>query len=248
MPTSPERMPGRVALGGRLIDCAIRWSGRRRTIGLRIGPDGLTVAAPIGVRPEAVVRVLKAKSAWILKHLDRTAEHAADAARSPADGDPVFFRGRPLVLGLSTDPLRVRPTIRQEGDRLDIVLGRQAAGADPAACRDVIRSWGMKRAYDLLAPRVRHFAALLDGRLRAVRIGNQRSRWGSCDASGIVRLNWRLVQLPEDLADYVAAHEAAHLRQMNHGPAFWALVEGIMPDWRERRVRLRSDARRFVLP
>jgi hypothetical protein len=62
-----------------------------------------------------------------------------------------------------------------------------------------------------------------------LRLSNARSEWGSCNARGEIRLNWRLVQLPPALAEYVVAHEVAHLIELNHSPRFWALVEELMP-------------------
>jgi predicted metal-dependent hydrolase len=61
-------------------------------------------------------------------------------------------------------------------------------------------------------------------------------------------MNWRLIHLPEAWIDYVAAHEVAHLRQMNHSPAFWQTVATLVPDHRERRAALRRDAHRYLLP
>ena len=62
-----------------------------------------------------------------------------------------------------------------------------------------------------------------------MKISNARSEWGSCNHRGVVRLNWRLAQLPPSLSDYVVAHEIAHLVELNHSPRFWAVVETLMP-------------------
>ena len=71
-----------------------------------------------------------------------------------------------------------------------------------------------------------------------VRISNARSEWGSCNHRGEIRLNWRLAQLPPDLADYVVAHEVAHLVELNHSPRFWAVVESLMAGHLARRRAL----------
>ena len=69
----------------------------------------------------------------------------------------------------------------------------------------------------------------------AIRIADPKSRWGSCSPDGVLTFSWRLVLAPPHILDYLAAHEAAHLREMNHGPRFWALVERLHPAHREAR-------------
>jgi predicted metal-dependent hydrolase len=80
----------------------------------------------------------------------------------------------------------------------------------------------------------------------AVLIRDQRKRWGSADAKGIVRLNWRIIQAPPRLIDYVVAHELAHLRYPDHTRGFWADLGAVMPDYEERREALRRLGRVLV--
>ena len=72
-----------------------------------------------------------------------------------------------------------------------------------------------------------------------VRIGNQRSRWGSCSSRGTLSFNWRLIELPEHLVDYIVVHELAHLEEANHSPRFWAHVEAAVPAYKQARAELR---------
>jgi predicted metal-dependent hydrolase len=74
-----------------------------------------------------------------------------------------------------------------------------------------------------------------------VTVRNQRSRWGSCSAGGTVSLNWRLVQAPESVRDYIIYHELMHLREMNHSHRFWARVEEVCPGWRDAERWLKRN-------
>jgi predicted metal-dependent hydrolase len=73
-----------------------------------------------------------------------------------------------------------------------------------------------------------------------VRVGNQKSRWGSCNKKGDLSFNYRLMLLPEHLQDYVIVHELCHIKEFNHSAAFWALVAQTLPHWKELRKELRT--------
>lgn len=84
-----------------------------------------------------------------------------------------------------------------------------------------------------LPARAWELAARTNADLRQISVRNQRSRWGSCSHNGTVSLNWRLVQTPDSVRDYIIYHELAHLREMNHSDRFWAQVEAMCPSWRD---------------
>lgn len=94
-----------------------------------------------------------------------------------------------------------------------------------------------------LAPRLLQLAGDHGLEVSKVTIRNQRSRWGSCSQSGAIALNFRLVQMPPDVCDYVLIHELMHLKQQNHGRRFWALVAGACPGFREAEYWLRREGR-----
>ena len=98
--------------------------------------------------------------------------------------------------------------------------------------------WLKEQALALLAPRVLHFARQVTGVPPPVKLSSARTQWGSCNQKGEIRLHWRLVQLPPAIADYVIAHEVAHLVELNHSPRFWALVESLFPGHAEARREL----------
>lgn len=94
-----------------------------------------------------------------------------------------------------------------------------------------------------LTTSTRHHAARLGiaERVRRISVRDQSSRWGSCSTSGLVSYSWRLILAPPTVLDYVAAHEVAHLVEMNHGPRFWALVERTCPDLEAAKAWLRAN-------
>jgi predicted metal-dependent hydrolase len=91
-----------------------------------------------------------------------------------------------------------------------------------------------------LRERLATLAARLDVAVRRVTIRGQHTRWGSCSPRGAIALNWRLVQMPDSVRDYILVHELMHLHQRNHSRKFWALVERACPDYRAARRWLRA--------
>lgn len=92
----------------------------------------------------------------------------------------------------------------------------------------------------LLEQKVAYYAARMGVTYGRITIRSQKTRWGSCSSAGNLNFNIRLADLPEELLDYVVVHELAHRREMNHSADFWNIVEREMPDWRERRKKLRE--------
>lgn len=99
--------------------------------------------------------------------------------------------------------------------------------------RPTLEAHFARRAKIELPGRAWELAALTGVEVKQVVVRNQRSRWGSCSANGTISLNWRLVQTPDSVRDYIVYHELMHLREMNHSARFWARVEEVCPDWRE---------------
>ncbi len=97
-----------------------------------------------------------------------------------------------------------------------------------------------QKALAFAKERVAYFNRLYQFRFSAIRVRNQRTRWGSCSRTGNLNFNYRILLLAPELADYIVVHELCHLREMNHSPRFWALVSRVFPDYR----RLRNDLKR----
>jgi predicted metal-dependent hydrolase len=112
--------------------------------------------------------------------------------------------------------------------------------------RDVVHAGLRALATGELPPRCLALAGTCGWRPAAVTVRNQRSRWGSCSSRGTITLNWRLVQMPPAVADYVMLHELAHLRHPNHSHRFWRAVAGVCADWRSSERWLRRHGRELL--
>ena len=127
----------------------------------------------------------------------------------------------------------------QPGGKLKLEGGRLLVSGPPEGAPGRARAFLKDAARAALVPAAHGYAEQVGRRAARITLRDTRSRWGSCSSEGALSFSWRLAMAPPEVLDYVAAHEAAHLVEMNHGPRFWALVERLRPDWRESRDWLR---------
>lgn len=226
--TSPANR--RILLAGQPVHWELRRS-RRRTIGFVIDHRGLRVSAPRWVTIGQIEDALAGKADWILRKLAEWREQAARRERMA----PRWENGATLRLLGRTLTMRIDP--QADGIVLDSEILRVGlpADADGERLRDAVQAWLQQQARALFAERIPVYAQRLGQQPVRWRLSSARTRWGSCSADGSIRLNWRLVHFPPDIVDYVIAHELAHLREMNHGPRFWATVGSLFPEFERAR-------------
>lgn len=107
--------------------------------------------------------------------------------------------------------------------------------------RPTLEAHFLRRAKIELTARTWELAAETAMNVKEVMVRNQRTRWGSCTTGGVISLNWRLIQAPEAVRDYVIYHELMHLKEMNHSARFWKRVEEVCPPWREAEAWLKRN-------
>jgi predicted metal-dependent hydrolase len=233
-----------IALGEHRVAYALR-RARRRSIGFVVGPDGLAVSAPRWVGLAEIENALREKQRWILAKLHEQRERARRLAAARVDwrdGTSVPFLGEPVIVVL--DPRAAAPLLHAADalpgvPRLTLHLALPQH-AEPTQIRDAVQSWLQRQARRVFEERCALFAARLGVQVRRLSLSSAATRWGSASADGSVRLNWRLVHFGLPVIDYVVAHELAHLREMNHSPAFWEVVRSALPGFESAREALRE--------
>ena len=233
--TAPETSA--VTWGDRRLPYAIRRSARRKkTVAVTVDPGGsVLVVAPVRLARTRLDEIVTRKAAWIAQRVRRAeSRDPPPAPREFVSGESVLYLGRHYRLKVHPDgngPAKLR------GGWLHISA---PAGADQAAgVRTALVSWFRRHAAERLPERVETWRAKAGVPVPRVVVADQRKRWGSCDHRGTIRLNWRIVQAPMRLVDYVVVHELVHLRHRGHGRDYWRTVGRIMPDYERRREELR---------
>jgi hypothetical protein len=208
-------------------------AARRMTI--RVGPGGVRVTVPARARRAEIDAFLGSCRAWV-------AERVADipAAAPLADGDRLAVLDDALLLTVA-GPSVAGGRAERRGGRL--MVRPTADGALEAP----VERWYRRSALAELEGRSRAVAAGLGRQVAAVAVRDPRSRWGSCSSAGRLSYSWRLLLAPEDVLDYVVAHEVCHLIRPDHSPAFWRLLEDVRPGYGPQRCWLREHGERLRL-
>lgn len=207
---------------------------QRRTVGLKITADGLVVHAPKRIFAFQLNQILQEKSGWILNKLQAREANQVDAVNW-VDGEHLLYLGQDIQLNVTAS--QSNKTLTFEANILSVAT--PTPDHQVLIQRKVIQ-WYQKQAGLDFSRRLEILAAKLGVPTPTLALSNAKSRWGSCNSRGEVRLNWRLLQAPPHIINYVICHELAHLKQMNHSAKFWAVVENLFPNYKTAEKELKA--------
>ena len=235
-----------IHLNQHLVAYALK-RARRRSIGFMVGTEGLSVNAPKWLGIPDIESALHEKAPWILRKLQEQRERMQRVQAAKVDwrdGASIPFLGNMVTVVLDARATgAVLHTDEGPVPHLALHVGLPLT-ASAEQIRDTVQSWLQRQARRVFEERCQHFAVRLGVRVTRLSLSSAQTRWGSASADGSVRLNWRLIHFGMPVIDYVVTHELAHLREMNHSPAFWDVVRQALPDYESARGALRHE----VLP
>jgi len=216
--------------GSPSLDITLRRSARARRFSLRVSAlDGrVTLSMPQGAREMDGMDFVRQHEDWLRAALARQG-----GALAIGFGAVVPVEGQAVVLAHS-----VGRSVQRLGDSL-LLPGPEAQVAARVA------AYLRALARDRLAAATDHYAGLLGRKVAQITLRDTRSRWGSCSHQGAVMYSWRLIMAPPSVLRYVAAHECAHLVEMNHSADFWAVVARLYPQWQAERAWLQANGPRL---
>ena len=227
----PEPATAALQVGARAVPLLLVHHPRARRYLLRLRPDG-TVRVTIPRRGS--VSAARDFAARNIGWLERQLQLLAARPKTPAGwnlGTEILFRGDLIVIEAAAGG-----SIRFGTERIKI----SAAAAD---LRPALQKYLRQLAALELPPRVLELAALHGISVTRISVRNQKTRWGSCSRRGTISLNWRLIQAPGSVRDYIILHELAHRRQMNHSEKFWQEVARLCPDYLQAEQWVKRHAK-----
>jgi predicted metal-dependent hydrolase len=217
-------------IDGRPVEVTMRLNPRARRLIVKVHPSTgeVSVVAPSQRALDRALDFARGEAPWIARQLARVPKPIA-----LVPGAHIPFQGRDHVILRSESG---RGPAQRDADAATITIG----GRDEHFQRRVV-DWLKHEAKQTLEERSHAFAARIGARVRRVSVRDTASRWGSCSARKTISYSWRLILAPPFVADYVVAHEVAHLRELNHGPRFWRLVRVLVPDIETPQAWLRKS-------
>lgn len=233
----PAKPPKSVTLelDGRAVEVAVKLSKRAASFRLSLPATGPVLTLPERARWADAEAFLLRHRHWLAARLPRTA-----SAKRLEPGMEVPLRGVPhLVIG--TGKLRGRVDVVPLADLPEL----HVPGSPEHQPRRLF-DWLKAEALTDLTERSAFHASRLGVTVKDIKLRSQSSRWGSCSSTGSINYNWRLILAPGFVLDYVAAHEVAHLVEMNHSDAFWATVKRTLPDMERGRAWLKAHGRQLM--
>lgn len=210
-------------------------SARRKSLSIEVTQQGVKARAPMRMRLSGITSFVTSKEAWIKKHV---------AALPEPKPDLKLVSGAELLL--LGERLELRVMQNQSGkvvldhDKLNLPVKKSHLAVEDSVKNKLVR-WYKHTAQAELDKRVLHFALQMNvpaQKRLSVRVRDYKRRWGSCDHKGELSFNWRIVQAPSAVIDYVVIHELAHCHEFNHSKRFWNIVATHMPDWKTNQTWL----------
>jgi len=216
----------------------VRRSSRRRTLGLTIDRSGdLVVHAPVDTAESELKKWVSGKLLWVHQKLAQKRDMAGEVYPPEfVSGESIYYLGRSYrlrIVNQSDTPLRL--------DDDWFVLSRDAQ----LEAATHFRHWFIDQGGEWLRSRSKELERVTGRSPKDISVRDLGFRWGSCGRNGTLYFNWRVLQLPSRIIDYVIIHEQVHLIHHNHSRAFWNALEQAMPDWSERRDELNGQWARF---
>lgn len=212
-------------------------TARRKTLSIEVSHHGVKARAPMRMRHGAIVEFVVSKQDWIKHHMQGLPELKPELILE--EGAKLLLNGGPMSLSVvqgSSKPVYVSL------DSIVVPIKQSHLALEHSIGNKLVR-WYKSVAHEELERKVAIYSHLMNipsNKSLNINVRDYKRRWGSCDSKGGLSFNWRIIQAPLEVLDYVVVHELAHCHEFNHSTRFWNIVAQQMPDWKERQFWLHT--------
>ncbi len=232
-----------------VIDCGdytvtVKRTERKRSVSVEIRDAEVFIIVPKRLKARVIEEVLEEKHQWILRKLKVQQQREDIPPKKYEEGEVFAFMGRDLILTIEEDK---QNRVLQRGDKLIMTHTGRQGRADPVARgRRLVREFYEKAALEVLNYKSKTLADRIQQKIKQVSVRDFKSQWGSCSRDNVLMYNWRIMMAPEEVIDYLVAHEVSHMVHHDHSPHFWGLVEEFDPHYKQHRHWLKMNGYRLV--
>ena len=215
---------------------------KRKTLGLEVSPQGIKARAPKRMSERDIVDFILSKELWLTKILGNMPEPVQVKTLELQHGAEVIFQGKPYTINVIEGSTK---QVSIQGDTLTVPVANTHTTLEQRI-KNKLTKWFKQQAESVCAQRAKHFAPWMQLKQRndkQIYVRDYKRRWGSCDSKGKLSFNWRIIQAPSEVLDYVVILELAHLKEFNHSKKFWSIVAQQMPDYKEKEMWLKKHGR-----
>jgi predicted metal-dependent hydrolase len=227
------------------LNVEIRRTARKKSVAFEVRlPNTLVVSAPRRLSRAVVNQMAAERLAWAETRLAAIeADHTRYGLPKRFEGGETFlFRGGDVPLVVLVAPDIRRTQMNLDNGRLTISVRPCSEEEQALQVEKAVLKWYKTTALERLEESVARWSPIVGAAPTALKVRNQRRRWGSCSRDGVLNFNWRLVMMPDDVLDYVVVHELCHLIEPNHSARYWDLVARVLPAHKQSRRWLRANA------
>jgi predicted metal-dependent hydrolase len=224
---------------------------RKKTVSMEVHQSKIVLRVPASLSSEVIYDLVEKRRQWILDKWQEVKslppqQHWYNADTAPQD---ILLYGQQLPVVHVTEQATTRFALTHRDNRLTIVRPSKPYTEQflSETTRGLVVSWLRKTARRDFAVRLDKWASVMKVSYRDFRLKDQKTRWGSCSSLGNINLNWRLIQAPDWVIDYVVIHELAHLHELNHSPSFWSIVGRYCPNYGEAKNWLKAHSAKLLL-
>lgn len=204
---------------------------KRKTLGLELNRNGIKARAPLRMPEADVITFIMSKQAWINSHLSKISQQDIKPPLVINDGAQLQLRGQDYTLAIESGK---RAKVRVHNGCIIVPVINSKTPLEHRVKNKLI-TWYKSVALQELQTRARYYAGIMnvpERRTDQIYVRDYKRRWGSCDSNGKLSFNWRILQAPSAVSDYVVVHELAHCHEFNHSKRFWAIVAEQMPNYK----------------
>ncbi|HHT00258.1 MAG TPA: M48 family peptidase [Thiomicrospira sp.] len=223
-------------------------SARRKSIAVKQRNGNLVLEVPKAISAKQLSRVLSQNHNWLVKRLTTLVENIQPKFTAQHNEEFMLF-GQTYCIQWLTSNEGNQPKFCLDNNNNQALFHfceQKEASQKQAYCFKALEQWMKGRAYEYLLPKLDFYAEQIGVSYKSLTVKGYKSRWGSCYSDGRIQFNWRLMQAPEWVIDYVVVHELVHLIHANHSKAFWDLVEKHYPKTKQAKQVMKQNGRNWI--